>query len=538
MNEEWLKKNRTILLFAILALAAFFRLYQITTIPPGLYPDEAMNGNNALEAIETGDYKIFYPENNGREGLFINIQALSVQIFGNKPWALRGVSAIFGILTVLGLYFLARELFKKESIALFASFFLAASYWHINFSRIGFRAIMAPFFLVWGLWLLWRLIPKEDHEDKFPDSLAQRLHVQQHLALHRKKIISSAAIFFAGAVFGLGFHSYIAYRAMPILLLPAFIILLKEKYYKEIIIFLLGIFIAVMPLAVYFYAHPQDFFGRTSQISVFSSPAPLLDLGKNIFLTVGMFFWQGDFNWRHNFAGAPELWWPVAALFLIGIIASLKTILLNSKHEAPNPKQYQNSNFQNLKHLKISNLFRISNFGFWILFLWLIFSLAPVVISNEGLPHALRAIIAIPAVMIFAALGLDWLLGHLMSKYGQASNIPVKSALIILFALMTLQAFSQYFVKWANNPNVSGAFAKNYVETGNYLNSLPKEIPKYAIIDAGGVDVRGIPMPAMTTMFITGTFLPEWRKEKNIFYILPKDIGAIPINAVVKVWIK
>ena len=237
MNEEWLKKNRVVILFAILVLAAFFRLYQITTIPPGLFSDEAVNGINALEAIETappaGEYKVFYPENNGREGLFINIQALSVQIFGNKPWALRGVSAMFGIFTVLGLYFLTKELFKKESVALFASFFLATSYWHINFSRIGFRAIMAPFFLVWGLWLLWRLIPKENHEDEFPDSLAQRLHSQQHIEMHRKKIISSSAVFLAGIVFGLGFHSYIAYRVMPILLLPAFIILLKDFIIKN-----------------------------------------------------------------------------------------------------------------------------------------------------------------------------------------------------------------------------------------------------------------------------------------------------------------
>ena len=71
-----------------------------------------MNGNNALEALETGDFKIFYPENNGREGLFINIQALSLKVFGAEPWALRIVSAIFGFLTVLGLYFLARILFK------------------------------------------------------------------------------------------------------------------------------------------------------------------------------------------------------------------------------------------------------------------------------------------------------------------------------------------------------------------------------------------------------------------------------------------
>jgi len=114
--------KKSIALILILIIAAFFRLYNITPpaggLPPGLYPDEAMNGNNALEAISTGQYKIFYPENNGREGLFMNIQAVFLKIlmplFNNapEPWMLRLASAFFGILTVLGIYFLAKELFK------------------------------------------------------------------------------------------------------------------------------------------------------------------------------------------------------------------------------------------------------------------------------------------------------------------------------------------------------------------------------------------------------------------------------------------
>src|SRR3989344_9223913 len=148
-------KNKTLLLVVlILIIATFLRLYHITETPPGLYPDEAMNGSNAQEAIATGNFKVFYPENNGREGLFMNIQALSLMAFSvNEPWALRFPSAIFGIFTVLGLYFLARELFGKE-VGLLAAFLLATSFWHIMFSRIGFPAIMAPFFITWALYFL------------------------------------------------------------------------------------------------------------------------------------------------------------------------------------------------------------------------------------------------------------------------------------------------------------------------------------------------------------------------------------------------
>ena len=56
----------------IFLVAAFLRFQNLALLPPGLYPDEAMNGNNVLEASKTGNWKVFYPANNGREGLFIN----------------------------------------------------------------------------------------------------------------------------------------------------------------------------------------------------------------------------------------------------------------------------------------------------------------------------------------------------------------------------------------------------------------------------------------------------------------------------------
>src|SRR3989344_3790498 len=101
-----------ILILSVLIIASFLRLYNLTELPPGLYPDEAMNGNNAQEALDSGNFKVFYPENFGREGLFINIQALFIRQFGHYPWVLRLPSAIFGILTVLGLYLFTKELFS------------------------------------------------------------------------------------------------------------------------------------------------------------------------------------------------------------------------------------------------------------------------------------------------------------------------------------------------------------------------------------------------------------------------------------------
>jgi hypothetical protein len=71
------REGRRLLLFGVLAVASFFRFYHLAVTPPGLYIDEAMDGVNAQHAAETGQFKVYYPEDNGREGLYVNILALA-----------------------------------------------------------------------------------------------------------------------------------------------------------------------------------------------------------------------------------------------------------------------------------------------------------------------------------------------------------------------------------------------------------------------------------------------------------------------------
>ncbi len=394
--------NRKIflLLLLILIIASFFRLYQITTTPPGLYPDEAMNGNNALQALRTGDFsalggpasgwKVFYPENNGREGLFINIQALFLKAFNSpsqissketwegKPWVLRLPSAIFGILTVLGIYFLTKELFdvkisfspkppqpsghglqpqvevarrgqasesqdersglrKNEILALLSAFFLATSFWHINFSRIGFRAIMAPMFLTWSLYLLLKVLNQVKNKSEIRN-LKSEIYSKRTWDLGLGTWCSAVL---AGLLYGLGFYTYIAYRVTPVLI--AFILLFhwfknkdsptRKKILVSSLLFLVSSFIVALPLGIYFLQHPADFFGRTSEISIFASPTPLKDFSLNVLKTLGMFNFAGDWNWRHNYAGAPELFWPVGILFILGVFIGIKSMVRSSKFE-------------------------------------------------------------------------------------------------------------------------------------------------------------------------------------------------------------
>lgn len=481
-------------LLIVLIIAIFFRFYNLTVTPPGLYPDEAMDGTNAQEAIATGNFKVFYPENNGREGLFINIQAVLLNIFKvNEPWLLRSVSAVFGILTVLGIFLLVRHIFRKKPYAALAgflpAFFTAISFWHVNFSRISFRAIMAPAFMVWGFYIL-----------------ILALDLLREPETKTKKLIWLSIL--GGAVYGLGMHSYIAYRVTPLVII--FIFLLYKWLYKvnlkklllPFVIYVAASLIVFAPLGIYFLKNPADFLGRTSQLSVTASSTPLKDLALNTIKTLGMFDIRGDYNWRQNYSGAPEVYWFVGIFMIFGLLSII-------------PKIYRKISGDASDEIK---------FVWWSSIFWIVIAMLPVVISNEGIPHALRSILMIPPVYILAGLGALLFINFSIIR---CKPRIIGVALVVLGLALTAQAYVMYFVLWANNPNVADAFNARYTQIGRQLNEMPQQLKKYVIVNAGGVLVRGIPMPSQPVMFITDTFTPDKQKVKNIYYLLPGQENQI-----------
>ncbi len=477
-------KNKKIIIFLliILAIATFFRFWSLGSVPPGLYPDEAMNGNDAITSLETGNYELFYPENNGREGLFVWLLFLSFKVLGVSIVALRAVPAVFGVLTVLGLYFLTKILLEKidrdaKFIALLSSLLLAVSFWHVNFSRIGFRAILVPFFLVFGFYFL-------------------------NKAFMEKKWAFSVV---SGIFLGLGFYTYISYRFVIFLFLLNVIVwwfFSKRKQFIKITAFCIIItFIVALPLGIYFLKNPQDFFGRASGVSVFSQENPVYELGKSLIFHLGMFNIYGDANWRHNFAGSPQLLWPVGILFLVGFVISVKNLIKGIK-EKDNQKKITSG----------------------LLLGWFSIFLLPGVLTYEGIPHSLRVIGVIPPVYIFSGIGGFWITNLIRKFFKSKKQIIFFSVLIAIFLLtITFSQFTKYFYLWGKTEETEGAFSKNYVKIGKYINILPSDKNIYVVVNQSGVLVENIPMPAQTIQFIEKA---EYGKTKAI-YLLPDRLNEI-----------
>jgi len=87
--------------------------------------------------------------------------------------------------------------------------------------------------------------------------------------------------------------------------------------------------------------------------------------------------------------------------------------------------------------------------------------------------------------------------------------------------IITLIGFTawQYFIYWGKNQNVYDAFSGNYVMQAQYLKGLDAEIPKYVILNASGVDIRGLPAPAETLIFLTGGWNEAYRSKHNIHLV-------------------
>ncbi|MFZ3031682.1 MAG: glycosyltransferase family 39 protein [Candidatus Moraniibacteriota bacterium] len=455
-------------LAAIILLAFVVRFYQIENIPVGLYPDEAANGVDAIHAIETRNFDIFYPANFGREGLFINIQAFFISIFGNTITGLKFASILFGTLSVLGIYLLGRELFHRKGAGLLAAFMLATSYWAINFSRIGFRAIMTTFLLTFSFYFLFRGL----RTHRFRDFLI------------------------AGAVFGLGLHTYIAFRVAPLILvvlLPALMLSYEKflkRFWKHGLVFILGAFITAAPMLSYFFiTHPEDFASRSSHISIFAPEINHGDiwgtLGKTFALSLIKYNFWGDQNWRHNYAPYPILDPFVGTFFLAGFLFVIwQTVTLLGLRIREGDRDLR----------LVRNFFLLGSFFVMLM---------PEFLTDESLPHALRSIGTQMPVFLLAAIPTFWIYDKALRSQPGA-KIAFLSLLIAALGFSALFNLTKYFVLFPGNTHAAGSFNENYRNMANYLLSLPNTTHKYVLIDEKGKNDRfHLPVYAHPVYFLT-----------------------------------
>ncbi|MEK7083113.1 MAG: hypothetical protein AAB972_02985, partial [Patescibacteria group bacterium] len=279
---------------------------------------------------------------------------------------------------------------------------------------------------------------------------------------------------------------------------------------------LIIVFLIALPIGVYFLRHPQDFIGRSSQVSVFAAESPVKTFIESNIKTWGMLAVRGDCNWRHNYNCQPALVWPLASFFSVGLFVTIRDIFKRTYERSRTP---------------------------FVLLGWLIIMSIPATLTMEGLPHALRSIGMIPPVMILSAFGcwrltraiLDWFERQKLrvpQKITQLTRLQkeIKTLIMLLLLLVPIFSYRSYFIFWANNVNTYDAFSTDLYHIGQYLRDKAKDITVYVVVNLNGNDVRGIPMPAQTVMFVTDTFRASEQMRQHIFYLRTDQLDKIRVE--------
>lgn len=159
-------------LLAILVLAAVLKLWGLSNNPPHLTNDEAALGYNAYSILKTardehGEFLpiVFKSFGDWKPGLYVYLTVPSVALFGLNEFAVRLPSALFGILAVFLMYLVVGELFRGTKLetgnwrlATVASFLLAISPWHLQFSRGAWEAGVSLTLVLAGVYTFLRAV--------------------------------------------------------------------------------------------------------------------------------------------------------------------------------------------------------------------------------------------------------------------------------------------------------------------------------------------------------------------------------------------
>jgi hypothetical protein len=530
---------------AIMAVAAFFRLYRLAEFPPFFNFDEAAHATDA-QLILSGHHFIFSPKIQGVEAFFMYVTAGAFALLGQTPFAQRMVSVLVGLSTVAATYGWVREMFvedgtdrspdfrslKATCLALLAALGLATSFWHVNYSRIGLEVAMVPWCAAFSAYFLWR-------------------------GFRTGRTLDFAI---SGVWLGLGPYTHLPARFLPFPLVLFFIIrwwLTRRapemqglgfwagawRVFRPLVIVGVVALVVFAPLGLYFVLHPADFLGRASITSIFN---PVLNKGdfwgtlwRSAVGTFGGFGFTSDSNWLANLPGKSILNPVLAVLFWLGVLTALV---------------------------------RIRRPAYLFSFLWWFVLLVPPIITPERSPHFARMMGVAPVTYLFVAIGL-WTLGELLQPllepgrflwftfadpelrfaigypeflpaWQKALSLLARAAPVVavvaLFGGTAASTYHDYFDVWARSPEHYMAFDGYAVALTDTMMAdrdpaavyvLPSDVragefyEHYTIdfLDRGGAPYHYIPMsepavPALLTAACQGktdVHLVKWKMDKH-----------------------
>jgi 4-amino-4-deoxy-L-arabinose transferase-like glycosyltransferase len=415
-----------ILLTLIIILALFLRIYKLGEIPLGMNSDETAIGYNAYSILQTGkdEYEAKMPLyfrsfDDYKLPVYIYMTVLSEKVFGVNAFAVRFGSMLFGVITVLYLFFLIKELSKRSDLALLTSFLWAVNPWNIFFSRVSYEVNVATALSVLGALFFVKAIQK-NAANYFMFFLSLFFFVLSLYCYNVARLVSPLIL---GTLILLNYKKFfrfsrlflISYGAVFVIFLLPFILTLTSQsglQNQQNGVFITGLYEKANFLELRSY-----FFHLPSIINVlFFNKIVLITLTylKNVFgfFSVDFFFINGESNPINGIVGHGMFYFVELVFILTGLYLGIK---------------------KRVKYLLI--------FYIWLIVVILLNAL------TVRTPHATRSYMAIIPMIIFSAYGFFSIIEYLcFSKKKITASALV--LLLLIFIYSVLYFLGNYFLKF------------------------------------------------------------------------------------------
>ena len=416
----------------ILLVAFFLRAHQLAAIPPGLTHDEANHGREAIGILK-GNVALFFPLNYGSEPLYSYMVAALMGLVGRGVLALRLVTVYAGIMALSATYLFGRLAFGR-AVGILSAALMAVSFWPLASSRQALRAGVMPFFTAGAMiffWLLVRRARRERLEGGEP----------QWVLVAGLTLCITATLYnyLAARVFWLVFPAFLAYL---------FVVqrsLLKRLWLATATSLALSGAL-VTPMFLYLQRHPEaqtrlQMFGGVLGDLARGNVTPLLQKAGGALLA---FAWPGagDQFLAYNLPGRPVLTPLTVVFFLLGVGVCL---------------------------------WRGRRPRFALLLIWFAVGVTPSLLTGAT-ANTTRNIGAMPVTFLLPAVGFVALLHIVTARAPRQARRRVRlwGAPVVAVIWLGLAAWStvnDYFVRWAQAPEVRAAYMQTLVQQLAYVHA-------------------------------------------------------------------
>ncbi|MBN1428314.1 MAG: hypothetical protein JXB07_08010 [Anaerolineae bacterium] len=389
--ENWYFAVAVLLLIA----AAFFRLWHLSTAPPGMSAAELINAQIS-DQIRQGDISVIYNQTEpAREGLYYAILATSTSATGRGLILWRLPSVWLSMLSLAVTATLTRRLFGMR-VSLMALGLMSIAFWPVWMGRTVMHVTLMPLMTTLAIYML--------------------------LCGYQSRQDMAAGFWFTlgGIMLGLAQYAHVsAWTLLAIsLLFIAYRLLVNRQEMRhrwfDISYVALLVLLLTIPLLIYMSQHP----GTREPVPVAEQSQLIAEIpGRVVTLLTGLVL-RGDMFPNNNLPGRPVLGPLMGMLMVIGIgVAGA----------------------------------RRRNPAYGLVLIWLVVGLLPAALLPRS-PDFEYMVVILPVIFMFPAIGLRsiywWAREWLSESRHLAFELAVAAVIALVIGSNAAWTYRDYFMRW------------------------------------------------------------------------------------------